>query len=240
MRRPVLLAATGLATLALLGTACEPDTSTPPPTTPTTSSPWTIPPSTAAPTTRASTTTSTTRPTTTTSRPTTTTTRVTTTTAPPAGSTPAIGSCLLTPASSFWHADVRGLPVKTGSSTWISEQSTRGLKADFGSGLWEGDKIGIPYNVVGAAQPKVAVTFGDYADESDPGPYPIPPNAQIEGANSDGDRHVLVVDQDGCKLYETGNTYANGNGTWRASGGVRRRPAPVSYTHLTLPTIYSV
>jgi hypothetical protein len=64
-------------------------------------------------------------------------------------------------------------------------------------------------------QPKVDVTF-DYADESDPGPYPIPPDPVIEGG---GDRHILVVEQGTCKLYETWASEPNGDGTWSAGSG---------------------
>ena len=43
---------------------------------------------------------------------------------------------------------------------------------------------------------RVPVTF-EIADESDPGPYPIPRDAPIEGGpDGDGDRHVIVVDRD--------------------------------------------
>ena len=71
----------------------------------------------------------------------------------------------------------------------------RGLHPDFGT-VWEGAPIGIPYVVVPGTQPKVPISFS-YADESDPGPYPIPPNAPIEGGpDADGDRHVLVLDAD--------------------------------------------
>ena len=90
-------------------------------------------------------------------------------------------SCPMTPADSFWHADVSGLPVLPQSGAWISSiGSSAGLKADFGSGLWDGGPIGIPYTTVPGNQPKVPVSF-DYDDESDPGPYPIPPDAPIEG-----------------------------------------------------------
>src|SRR5262249_12496806 len=66
---------------------------------------------------------------------------------------------------------------------------------------------------------KVAVDF-QYADESDPGPYPIPPNPLIEGGpGGDGDRHILVVEQGTCKLYETWASQSNGNGTWHAGSG---------------------
>ena len=69
-------------------------------------------------------------------------------------------------------------------------------------------------------QRKVPVSF-DYADESDRGPYPIPAGAPIEGGrNSDGDRHVIVVDRDRCRLYELYAAYpvAGGSG-WRAGSG---------------------
>jgi hypothetical protein len=127
----------------------------------------------------------------------------------------------MTPADSFWHADVSGLPVHAQSANWISRiGSTAGLKADFGSGLWDGGPIGIPYTTVPGSQARVPVSFG-YADESDPGPYPVPPDAPIEGGpGSDGDRHVLVVDRDTCRLWELYAAYPQGGGTsWTAGSG---------------------
>ena len=93
------------------------------------------------------------------------------------------------------------------------------LHPDFGT-VWDGAPIGIPYVVVGGSQPKVPVTF-DYADESDPGPYPVPPDAPIEGgANADGDRHVIVLDRDNCKLYEMFYAHpVNGGASWTAGSG---------------------
>ena len=72
--------------------------------------------------------------------------------------------------------------------------------------------------VVPGTQPKVPLRF-EYADESDPGPYPIPPDAPIEGGPAaDGDRHILVLDKDCCRLYETWSTYPEGAG-WKAGSG---------------------
>jgi hypothetical protein len=91
------------------------------------------------------------------------------------------------------------------------------LHPDFGT-VWRGRPNGIPYLVVPGDQPKVPVRFG-YADESDPGPYPVPADAPIEGgADSKGDRHVLVVDRDNWKLYELYAAYPEGAG-WRAESG---------------------
>jgi hypothetical protein len=129
-------------------------------------------------------------------------------------------SCEITPTDSFWRSDVTGLPVHASSSTWIATTGAgKGLKADFGSGLWAGGPIGIPYAVVDAYQPTVPVSF-DYADESDPGGYPIPTNPLIEGGSaSGGDRHVLLIDKDACKLYETWSSYPNPDGSWHAGSG---------------------
>jgi hypothetical protein len=126
------------------------------------------------------------------------------------------------PADSYWHADVRALPVHPSSATYLASIGLDAeVHADFGSGLWDGGPIGIPYTVADASTPRVQVTF-DYADESDPGPYPIPANAPIEGGpDSDGDRHVLVVDRDACRLYELYAAYPNGDGTWRAGSGAQ-------------------
>jgi hypothetical protein len=141
---------------------------------------------------------------------------------PAATPIPGAPACRPSPADSFWRSDVRGLPVHPSSPTWIATAgATRALKADFGSGLWDGGPIGIPYNVVGADQAKVAVAF-DYDDESDrpPGGYPVPADPAIEGGPaSDGDRHVLTIDRDSCTLYELWSAYPNGDGTWRAGSG---------------------
>ena len=125
------------------------------------------------------------------------------------------------PADNDWNADISGLPIDPNSDNLIASIGlTRGLFPDFGAGLWEGAPIGIPYVVVAGNQPRVAVQFTDYGDESDTGPYPIPPNAPIEGGpSSAGDRHVIVIDRDNNRLYETGNSYPQSDGSWRASGG---------------------
>ena len=96
-----------------------------------------------------------------------------------------------------------------------------GVHADFGSGLWDGSRIGIPYTVVhGKTTPKSRLRF-EYADESDKGPYPIPANVPIEGqpsTSNDGDRHALIVDRDSCKLYELYALQRTGSG-WTAGSG---------------------
>jgi hypothetical protein len=124
------------------------------------------------------------------------------------------------PASSHWHAKVTSLPVTANSSKLVaSVGTTASLKADFGSGLWDGGPIGIPYLVVPGDQPRVRVTF-DYADESDPGPYPVPAHPPIEGgAASDGDRHVLLVDKGACRLYELYDAHPTSTSAWTAGSG---------------------
>ncbi len=113
----------------------------------------------------------------------------------PPGSVNGPVSCPDLPADNIWNRRIDALPVSSASATYVNTVGAGAMMhADFGSGLWNGGPIGIPYVVVKAGQPKVAVTFG-WPGESDRGPYPIPPNAPVEGgANSTGDRHVLVVD----------------------------------------------
>jgi hypothetical protein len=123
------------------------------------------------------------------------------------------------PGDHVWNVRVDSLPVDANSAAYVATiGSASPAHADFGT-VYAGAPNGIPYVVVGASQPRVAVTF-DYADESDPGPYPIPADAPIEGGpTSSGDRHVLVVDRDGCKLYELFAAYRNADGTWHAGSG---------------------
>jgi hypothetical protein len=92
------------------------------------------------------------------------------------------------------------------------------LHPDWGD--WSTDHYGIPWQVVPSSQAMVPMTF-DYADESDPGPYPFPANAKVEGgANSGGDMHVLVVEQGSCTLWETwSSTYSNPG--WHAGSGAK-------------------
>ena len=136
-----------------------------------------------------------------------------------ATSVPAAPACPLFPSNSFWHADVSKLPVDGKSATYVSSiGATASVHPDFGT-VYAGAPNGIPYDVVAGTQAKVPVSF-DYADESDPGPYPIPPNAQIEGGpQSTGDRHVLVVDKDACRLYEMWSAYPQSDGSWHAGSG---------------------
>ena len=122
-------------------------------------------------------------------------------------------------ASSLWNTDISSAPLASNSANIINYiGSTVTLHPDFGSGLYEGSSIGIPYEIVSGSQAKVNITLGAYGDESDPGPMPIPSNALIEGYPSpgDGDRHVLVLDKDNCWLYEMYNSHELSVTNWSA------------------------
>ena len=133
---------------------------------------------------------------------------------------PNLAGCLVFPANNVWNVPVDHLPLDPNSSSYVATiGASKGVHPDFGSGLYDGGPIGIPYTIVPGTQTKVRISF-DYADESDPGPYPIPPDAAIEGGSqSTGDRHVLVLDRDNCILYETYSTYPQPDGSWRAGSG---------------------
>src|SRR5882724_5802029 len=120
--------------------------------------------------------------------------------------------------SSLWNTDISASTVDPNSANIINFiGSTVTLHADFGAGMVQHQTLGIPYQVVAGTQARVAVTLGAFADESDPGPEPIPANALIEGypKPGNGDRHVLVLEKDGCWLYELYNATLK-SGKWSA------------------------
>jgi hypothetical protein len=122
------------------------------------------------------------------------------------------------PEDSFWHVDVRDLPVHPDSQDWVeSIGKDDPLQAGFGADLVGGAPFGIPYRVVDADQPVVPVNFRFFLD-SDPGPYPIPPDAPIEGGDAD-ERRVVVLQRDTCLLYEISDADPQANGSWRGSAG---------------------
>ena len=113
------------------------------------------------------------------------------------------------------------LPVSPLSGTYVAAiGASAHAHADFGSGTWDGQYIGIPVTVIPPGTHTVPVSF-DYADESDPGPYPLPPDALIEGgAQADGDRHVIAVDTSTCRDYELYDaTPSSGGAAWHAGSG---------------------
>lgn len=127
----------------------------------------------------------------------------------------------LFPADNPWNQDISTMPVDSNSGNLISSIGVNtGLHPDFGT-VYNGAPNGIPYIVVAGTQPRVNINYTAYGDESDPGPYPVPPGAPIEGGpNSQGDRHVLVIDRDNWKLYELGYAFPINNGTsWNANCG---------------------
>jgi len=154
----------------------------------------------------------------------------------PLGPNADLGGKLLLPASDEWNRDVSGDAVDPKSDAIIASIGPdKGLHEDFGL-EWKGAPVGIPYYVVDGKQPRVPVTF-EYADESDPGPYPIPPDAHIEGGSkADGDRHVIVLDRDEMKLYELFSSYpVDGGKSWRAGSGAifdlkNPKPRPAGWT----------
>jgi len=137
---------------------------------------------------------------------------------PPASLSPRAPS-LSTEAA--WNQDVSKAPRDPRSSAYIAYIDSHGgdsLHPDFGSPR----AYGFPYSVVGAGQRMLPVHYTAYGDESDPGPFPVPTGAPVEGGNrSDGDRHVLVVDRAGCKLYELYRAFyvAKPHPHWNADSG---------------------
>jgi hypothetical protein len=125
--------------------------------------------------------------------------------------------CPIFPASNPINRDISRARVDPLSVGYVASIGLDAyLHPDFGSN----PHYGIPYAVVGRHQRKVPIRFTAYGDESDPGPYPIPANAPVEGAGDEGDRHVLVLQQGTCRLYELYSARRAASGWDAASGAV--------------------
>src|SRR5262245_22120870 len=135
-------------------------------------------------------------------------------TGPQAGSVRASGidTCPVFPADNIWNTDIRNEPVHTKSATWLKsmKSSSTKLHPDFG------DAYGIPFTTTDATHATVSIDF-DYADESDPGPYPIGADTPIEGGS---DRHAIMVDTDSCTLYELFDAHWNNGHPTAGSGAI--------------------
>jgi len=148
---------------------------------------------------------------------------------PAQSASPTVGGCPVFPADHIWNTPVDKMPVDPRSQQYIATiGAEKPLRADFGSGLYEGAPIGIPFVVVPMKQPKVAINFRAFedeepaTDESDPGPYPIPRDAPIEGGpDSKDDRHVIVVQEGSCTLFEIYKAVPNADGSWSTVGSAK-------------------
>ena len=133
---------------------------------------------------------------------------------------PIAGGCSVFPTDNAWNQEISQAPLHPNSDAIIATIQGNGgtrLHPDFG----ENPNYGIPFVVVPGDQPLVPIAYTAYGDESDPGPFPIPPDAPVEGGNaSNGDRHVLVLRADTCDLFELYRAFRSTNG-WRADSGAR-------------------
>jgi hypothetical protein len=134
----------------------------------------------------------------------------------PGGDGAVVATCPMFPTDNIWNTRVDNLPIHAMSEAWIdSIGSEEGLHMDFGSGVWDGGTIGIPYNIVsGSSVTKYTLAFY-YPDESDAGPYPIPGDPLMEYSS---DHHILVVDTEDCRLYEIYDASVE-NGSWSGGSG---------------------
>ncbi|MGD2061389.1 MAG: hypothetical protein PVF87_11020 [Acidimicrobiia bacterium] len=134
--------------------------------------------------------------------------------------------CPTLPADDIWNTRIDHLPVHPRSDDYVASIGAGStLHPDFGSGVWppgSDSPIGIPFLEVGPNEPLTDVDYDAYGAESDPGPFPIPRDAPIEGGpSSTGDRHVLVVDRYRCELYELFDAHPGPGDSWTAASGAR-------------------
>jgi hypothetical protein len=124
-----------------------------------------------------------------------------------------LGGCPVLPPGHAFNQDVSKAPVDKRSDAYVRSIGLGArLHPDFASKTY-----GIPFKVVPKAQKKVPIRFTDYGDESDPGPYPVPLGAPVEGGS---DRHVIVLQRGTCLLYELFGARRSGSG-WSAASGAR-------------------
>ena len=137
------------------------------------------------------------------------------------GANASLNGAIPFPAAHAFNTDISRAAIDPNSAAIIASLGpTTALRPDFGSGTWEGAPIGIPYIVVSGSQARVTVRFTGAASESDPGPYPIPATAPIEGGPaSAGDRHVIIIDRDNQRLYELYRAFRQPDGSWNADCG---------------------
>jgi hypothetical protein len=142
---------------------------------------------------------------------------------------PSVGGCPAFPADNVWNTPIDHLPVDENSAAYVASiGSETNVHPDFGAGTYEGAPIGIPFVVVPMQQRPVAIEFADFGDEphageeSDAGPYPIPADAPIEGGpSSQDDRHVVVVQKEGCTLFELYKAVPKEDGSWAAGSAAK-------------------
>jgi hypothetical protein len=109
------------------------------------------------------------------------------------------------PPDNPWNEDISNRPVHANSKNLIA--SVGPLKS-------LAYNMDMAFILVPPGQKKVPVKLTAYSEESDPGPYPVPDNAPIEGwpldgqaletiqRHGEGDRHMLVVDPVKMTLFE--------------------------------------
>jgi hypothetical protein len=132
----------------------------------------------------------------------------------PAG-VPVVGGCKMFPANNWWNTNISKSPLDPLSSQYIAALPGN-IQPEFG----DNPDQGMPINTVPSTQKEVPIHFDAYGSQSDPGPYPIPPDARIEGGqHANGDRHLLVLQKGSCKLFELWHAYPNGSGGWSAGSG---------------------
>jgi len=135
---------------------------------------------------------------------------------------PGAPSCPMFPADNVWNTPIANLPVDPHSAEWLAsmDASTTNLHPDFGPSGDPSNPYGIPYTLVSPSQPLVPITF-EYADQSDPGPYPFGADTPIEGGQqSTGDRHAIMVNPSTCTLYELYDAQYSSSGSTAGSGAI--------------------
>src|SRR5947209_13343497 len=136
------------------------------------------------------------------------------------GSGPHLAGCPIFPADNVWNTPIDTLKKDKHSEDYIQRMGPAlPLKPNFGSDPTNG----IPITITKAGRARIPISF-TYGDESDPGHYPTPEGALIEGgpnAPQDSDRHIIMIDESRCMLTELGGMVKQKDGSWSGGAGIK-------------------
>ncbi len=117
-----------------------------------------------------------------------------------------IGGCPLFPPDHVFRATVTPLQVLPRSAAMIAATGPElAVRGGFSSGIWQGSRSGIPFNVVdgNATEREDFVVSFDYHDTKSEFGVPMPENPRFEGwPGKAWDKHLVVVDTSTCQSRE--------------------------------------
>jgi hypothetical protein len=131
------------------------------------------------------------------------------------GASPTFGGCAVFPPTYAFNTQIGSLPVRPESPAVIAKTNNTGGSTRLQFAFWSNPLSGMHPISVPPTQPLVPIVYDQFPQESDPGPFPIPLDAPQE---DNTDKHVIVVQEGTCKLYELWLTHRSADGWYAGTG----------------------